>query len=165
MSARWLLLVLALLLPGAWANLAGYDFTDAAEERRFKALIAELRCLVCQNQSLGDSDAGLAEDLRREVFDLMREGRDDREVIDYLVARYGDFVLYRPPLKPATYLLWFGPIALFALAVWFAVRTVRNQRASAARAPLSEAEQQRIARLLSEESPPPGGPASGEAPR
>jgi cytochrome c-type biogenesis protein CcmH len=86
-------------------------------EARLIAISEELRCLVCQNESLAGSRAELAEDLRREVRKLIQDGKSDTEIKDYLVARYGDFVLYRPPVKPTTWLLWFGPFALLAGAV------------------------------------------------
>jgi cytochrome c-type biogenesis protein CcmH len=133
----------------AYAGLDAYEFADAAEEQRFKALIAELRCLVCQNQSLLDSDAGLAEDLRRETYNLMKTGRDDTQIVQFLVDRYGDFVLYRPPLKPSTYLLWFGPVLLFAGAGFWVYRTIRNQQPIKA---ISEEQAERAAQLLDEES-------------
>lgn len=98
------------------------------DEHRFKALAEELRCLVCQNQSLADSQAGLADDLRDEVREQMASGRSDAEIKDYLVARYGDFVLFKPPLKQSTWALWAGPFALLATGggVWWAIQ--RRQR-------------------------------------
>ena len=102
------------------ADPAPLQFTDTAEERRFHDLVAELRCVMCQNQSLADSDAQIAHDLRREVLELMQSGRSDEEIKDFLVARYGEFVLYRPELKSNTWLLWFGP-ALVLLAGGVAV--------------------------------------------
>ena len=106
-------------------------FRDQAEARRFHALTEELRCVKCQNQSLADSNAQIAHDLRREVLDLMREGRSDAEVKDFLVARYGDFVLYRPRVEGTTWLLWFGP-ALLVLASGFVVARIVRRRADAA---------------------------------
>lgn len=104
-------------------------FRDVAEEQRFHDLVAELRCVMCQNQSLADSNAQIAVDLRREVLALMREGRSDQEVRDFLVARYGEFVLYRPMVTAKTWLLWFGPL-LFALGgglvVWRLLRRNRS---------------------------------------
>lgn len=128
---RWCgrLLALALLAPGAGATEALPNADDPALEQRLLALTADLRCVVCQNESLAESRAPLAKDLRQEVRELMRQGRSDEEVVAYLTARYGDFVLYRPPLKPATYLLWFGPVLFLGLGglVWFlAIR--RRQR-------------------------------------
>ncbi len=101
-------------------------FRDGAEEARFRALVSELRCVMCQNQSLADSNAQIAHDLRREVLDLMREGRSDAEIERFLVARYGEFVLYKPRVESKTWLLWFGP-ALLVLAGGFVVaRIVRR---------------------------------------
>ena len=110
-----LMLVFALLFAACAAATppvagAPAEFRDAAEEARFRALAAELRCVMCQNQSLADSDAPIAYDLRRQVLELMREGRSDDEVKQYLVERYSEFVLYEPPMRPITWLLWFGPL-------------------------------------------------------
>lgn len=130
---RWLL---ALLI--AFASVAGaqvtdrrpIEFRDAVEEARFRALTHELRCVMCQNQSLADSDAQIAVDLRREVLSLLREGRSDQEIRDYLVARYGEFVLYRPEVTPATWLLWFGPLLLLGGGGWVLWRTASRRAAS-----------------------------------
>nr|WP_310053821.1 cytochrome c-type biogenesis protein [Lysobacter niabensis] len=108
-------------------------FTSSAEEARFHHLAAELRCVMCQNQSLADSNAQIARDLRREVLDLMRQGKSDREIKDFLVARYGEFVLYRPRVESKTWLLWFGP-ALVLLAGGFIVASVVRGRAGTATA-------------------------------
>jgi cytochrome c-type biogenesis protein CcmH len=110
---------------------------DAALDARLKSLFEELRCLVCQNQTLADSSAPLAEDLRREVRELAQQGKTDTEIKQYLVARYGDFVLYKPPVKPTTWLLWFGPFA-FLLGgglVWFVVLRRRGRVRSDAEIP------------------------------
>jgi cytochrome c-type biogenesis protein CcmH len=104
------------------------QFTSRAEELRFHALTAELRCVMCQNQSLADSNAQIARDLRGEVLDLMRQGKSDREIKDFLVARYGEFVLYRPQVESKTWLLWFGP-ALVLLAGGFIVVGIVRRRA------------------------------------
>jgi cytochrome c-type biogenesis protein CcmH len=105
---------------------------DAALDARLKTLSEELRCLVCQNQTLADSSAPLAEDLRREVRELAQQGKSDAEIKQYLVARYGDFVLYKPPVKPTTWLLWFGPFAflLGGALVWFVVLRRRGGKVS-----------------------------------
>lgn len=126
---RWLL---AALLAGASAlamaqvsNPTPLAFADRSEEARFRALVSELRCVMCQNQSLADSNAMVAQDLRREVLALMRQGRTDAQIEDYLVARYGEFVLYKPRVEERTWLLWFGPVALLlagGLVVAFVVR-------------------------------------------
>ena len=119
---------------------APLQFTSAAEEKRFHALVAELRCVMCQNQSLADSDAQIAVDLRREVLVQIRDGRSDREIEQFLVERYGEFVLYRPRLTPMTYALWFGPLALAALGLGLIVRQVRRRSAKARVAPLPDSE-------------------------
>ena len=100
-------------------------FKDRTEEVRFQNLTKQLRCLVCQNQDLADSDAALAGDLRKQVFEMMRAGKSDDEIKQYLVARYNDFVLYDPPLKPGTWLLWFAPFALVLAGAFALVRVVR----------------------------------------
>ena len=108
------------------------QFNDAAEEARFHKLTAELRCVMCQNQSLADSNAQIAHDLRREVLDLMREGHDDAQIKQFLVHRYGEFVLYRPEVASNTWLLWFGPGLVLlggGLVVW---RIVRRRAATVA---------------------------------
>lgn len=102
----------ACALAQAAGDAAPLRFENAAEEARFHALTAELRCVMCQNQSLADSNAQIAHDLRREVLALMRQGRSDDEIVAFLVQRYGEFVRYRPALEPATWLLWFGPALL-----------------------------------------------------
>ena len=88
-------------------------YRNLAEETRFHALATSLRCVMCQNESLADSQAPIAHDLRREILELMRQGKSDAQIRDFLVARYGEFVLYKPRIEPATWLLWFGPLALF----------------------------------------------------
>ena len=90
-------------------------FANEAEERRFQSLAQELRCLVCQNQNIADSDAGLARDLRKEVFEMMRAGKSDDEIKQFLTERYGDFVLYRPPFKATTLVLWIGPLLILVV--------------------------------------------------
>lgn len=100
------------LMPAAlWAN-SSYPFDSAKKEAQFDHLLKDLRCLVCQNQDLADSNADLAKDLKNQVYQLVKEGKSDSEITDYLTSRYGDFILFKPPVKAITYLLWFGP-ALF----------------------------------------------------
>lgn len=151
---RQVLLGLMVLMLGATASaeetsIYGLNFKDGAERDRYQALISELRCLVCQNQSLSDSDAPLAQDLREEVHRIMSGGQSDEEVIDFLVDRYGDFVLYRPPLRRSTLVLWFGPAVLLIVAVFLALRTV-NRRAQFT-TELSAADIARAEQLLAEE--------------
>jgi len=116
----------------AGVTLEAFKFDTKAEEQHFKELIEELRCLVCQNQSLADSDAELAHDLRAEVYDMIQAGQNDDEIVDFLVTRYGDFVLYNPPIKPANYLIWFGPFVLLLIASILLLRAVRRQKHTAA---------------------------------
>lgn len=134
-----------------------------AFDARLKKLETELRCLVCQNQTLADSNADLAGDLRREVRELALAGKNDAEIRDYLVARYGDFVLYDPPLKRTTWLLWFGPFALLAGGGWTWWRILkRRQRASAA-APTHDPAAEVRARALLDDEPPASSPTGDAA--
>ncbi len=119
------LLMLALLGAPAWADVA--EFT-VAEEARYQTLINQLRCLVCQNQTIAESNAPLAQDLRRQVQEKMRAGRSDDEIKDYLTERYGDFVLYDPPMKKTTWLLWLGPFILLAGALMIALLILRKSK-------------------------------------
>ncbi len=113
MNIKWIVLIGLLFLSGpVWAGEARPLADDPANEARLKHLAVELRCLVCQNQTLADSNAPLAEDLRREVREMIAKNMSDQEIIEFLTARYGDFVLYRPPLKGTTLILWFGPAVL-----------------------------------------------------
>ncbi|MBS0516142.1 MAG: cytochrome c-type biogenesis protein CcmH [Proteobacteria bacterium] len=133
---RWLCSLAAALLSLGLVAATAYaidplPFKDRAEEVRFQQLTRQLRCLVCQNQDLADSDADLARDLRKQVFDLMREGKTDAEIKQFLVARYNDFVLYDPPLKPGTWLLWFTPFALVAIGALALLRILRRRARAA----------------------------------
>jgi cytochrome c-type biogenesis protein CcmH len=121
---------------------------DPVLEKRVMALASELRCLVCQNQTLADSHADLALDLRQSIREQMQRGASDKEIVGFMTARYGDFILYRPPLKAATLLLWLGPFLLLALGAALLVRRIR--RRPGAPPELSEAERARAARLLEE---------------
>ena len=118
-------LFLALLALPAAAVIETYEFESPEAEAEYNQLIDELRCLVCQNQNLADSDADLARDLRRETYQMLNQGKSRDEVIDFMVARYGDFVLYRPQFKSSTYLLWLGPFLLLAVALFVVVRRLR----------------------------------------
>ena len=138
-----LLMALALL---AQAKEAVPMAEDQAVEQRLVAIAEELRCLVCQNESLAGSRADLAEDLRREIRTLIRQGKTDTEVMDYLVSRYGDFVRYRPPLKPTTWLLWGGPLILLVLGLGVLAYNVRHRPKTEAE--LSSAERKKAAKLL-----------------
>jgi len=146
------LLVLLLLAVVGWsasAREARPLADDEAVEQRLIGIADELRCLVCQNESLAGSRAELAQDLRREIRTLIRSGKSDAEILDFLVSRYGDFVRYRPPLKPATWLLWLGPFALLGVAL--AALFLHLRRRGVAAAPLSAAERARAEALLAGE--------------
>jgi cytochrome c-type biogenesis protein CcmH len=127
---------------------------DPVAEKRLVKLSEELRCLVCQNQNIADSNAELAQDLRREIRTMIAAGKSDKEIIDFMVARYGDFVLYKPPFKATTILLWVGPIALMLLGLVGLGRHLkqRNRRLAEAGddAPLSEEDAKRAEALLNE---------------
>jgi len=122
--------------------------TDADVEARLHAFLLEIRCLVCQNETLADSRAELAVDLRNEVRVQMMAGRSDAEIRDFLTARYGDFVLYRPPLKPSTYLLWFGPFVLLVSGLLVLCRAITPAAATVRVPPPSGGELKRVRRLL-----------------
>jgi cytochrome c-type biogenesis protein CcmH len=145
-----LLLIAAPPLPAA-VTLESFTFPTSAEEQHFKDLIGQLRCLVCQNETLADSDADLAHDLRAEVYEMMKSGKNDQEVIDFLVNRYGDFVLYNPPVKPSTYLIWYGPFVLLAIAALLLIRAVGRQR-QVEEPPISAEERKRLQQLLGDDN-------------
>lgn len=124
---------LSLMALAAGAVDSGQRFTDAAEQTRYERLIRDLRCLVCRSESIADSNAPLAADLRREVEELMRAGRSDGEIRKFMTDRYGDFVLMQPPVAPRTWLLWAAPVLFVACGLLIVLATVRR-RAAAARA-------------------------------
>ncbi len=117
---------------------------NAAVEQRMIKLAEELRCLVCQNQSLADSNSGLAEDLRREIRAMIVAGKKDQEIVDFLVQRYGDFVLYRPPVRSTTMLLWFGPFALLLIGGIALYLRVKRRKQEIVDTPLTKEERARV---------------------
>ena len=125
-----------------------FSLTGNADEQRIRQLEEKLRCLVCQNQSLADSNAELAGDLRKQVRDQVAAGRSDDEIIDFLVQRYGDFVRYEPPFKATTALLWIGPFLLFAGAAGFLVFTLRRRRDAPEALPLGPEDKRLVERVL-----------------
>lgn len=135
-------------LPGVGAPVAAHTDApmSAAVQARWDHIAAELRCLVCQNESLASSNAELALDLRRELRSLIEQGQSDAAIRSFLVSRYGDFVLYKPEVKPVTWLLWFGPFALLLGALALALRLMR--RTPAAPPPLTDSERARVRELL-----------------
>jgi cytochrome c-type biogenesis protein CcmH len=148
---KYILIGFLCLLPQfAWAGEATDMAEDPVLEKRMIILAENLRCLVCQNESLASSHSELAEDLRREVRDQMKKGLSDEEIINYLVARYGDFVLYKPPVKKTTLLLWFGPFALFLLAAASFFYQLRKRRRTVPETTLTPEAEQRAAALLND---------------
>ena len=143
----WGFLAIILLLQPAFAGIDIYQFDNVKEEQRFRDLIAELRCPKCQNQNLADSNAGLAKDLKDRTYQLVKEGKTNKEIKNYLVDRYGDFIIYKPPFRLSTWLLWIGPLLVLLLVFGVFIRknlkTPKNQAMD-----ISLAEQQRLKNLL-----------------
>ena len=146
------LLALAVAAP-ACAIEPQEQLTDPALEARARTLGQDLRCLVCQNESIDDSNADLARDLRTIVRERLTAGDSDQQVLGFVTARYGDYVLLRPPIRAGTLVLWFGPVVLLVAAI-IAMMLLRRHRAKAEPAPLSSEEDRRLARLLDEETAP-----------
>lgn len=149
------MVVSGLLLSVLWLSNATagpvetFQFKDEATKLRFQLLSKELRCPKCQNQNLADSNSKIAVDLRKNLYNLLQEGKSDQEIIDFMVYRYGDFVLYRPQLKKQTYILWFGPIAIilgFAIGLVFVLR--KRSKSKANEANLSTEEQANLDDIL-----------------
>jgi cytochrome c-type biogenesis protein CcmH len=157
---RRFLLALAMMVMALPALAVQPDeiLQDPALEARARALSAGLRCLVCQNQSIAESNAELAVDLRRQIDEQIGAGKTDREILDFMVARYGDFVLYRPPVRASTLLLWGGPLVLLLIGVAVAWRVLRSRRARADERPLTDEERRDAERLLAA-APAPKKPA------
>ncbi|MGN6479708.1 cytochrome c-type biogenesis protein [Luteibacter sp.] len=139
------LLALLCLLPllAIAQAIQPLPFRDRAEEVRFQKLSTELRCPMCQNETLADSNAPIAHDLRRQIFEMMQAGKSDAEIKAYLVDRYSDFVLYKPPVEPKTWLLWFGPLVVLAIGGFVVAVQVRRRARQApltTQAPANDAE-------------------------
>jgi len=142
------------LLSTAQAAIDTYTFKSEAEREQFRQLTAELRCPKCQNQNIADSNAPIATDLRREIFRMLEEGQDNQQITDYLVARYGDFVRYKPALNSRTWLLWYGPAGLLlggALLLGLIVLRKRRAQTGSASPGLTAQEQARLDALLNHE--------------
>lgn len=144
------LLLVCLLAPMAMAQVQDEEVPsdDPVIEERLANLSKELRCLQCQNQTLADSPAGLASDLRREIRAQMKAGKSDQEIIAFLTQRYGDFILYRPRITLATYLLWFGPFVLLLAGLYLLFRYIRQRKDLITEKPLSDDEHRRAEQLL-----------------
>ena len=139
---RVVVLALSLLVAGPSLALHPKDFQSPEEEARYREIARELRCVMCQNQSLADSPAGVADDMRHQVLALIREGKTDAEISAFFQARYGDFILYRPEVTPVTWALWFGPIALLIAGAVALVVVVRRHGKGAPAAPPAEDRQE-----------------------
>ena len=147
--AMWLM-----WLPiSVFAAIDTYEFQDEATRERFKQLTFELRCPKCQNQNLQDSDAGIAADLRNEIYRMLQAGESDAQIVDFMVARYGEFVLYRPPVNNMTYILWYGPFVLAVMGIVVIVLVARKKKRGSDKGidldtQLSENESERLKRIL-----------------
>jgi len=146
---RWFGVLLIIFSSTLYARIETHVFNSAEDEARYQTLIEELRCLVCQNQNLADSNAELAQDLRRQTYEMVQAGKSHEEIVAYMVQRYGDFVLYRPPFRPATVLLWLGPFAILGIGVIVLLTFIRR-RAREPSPTLSQEEMARAEHLLNQ---------------
>ena len=155
--AMAMVVLVAGLSMSAWANIDTYQFDNPRQEAQYRALIEEFRCPKCQNQNLAGSDAPIAQDLKQKTYDMVKDGRSDGEIRQYMNERYGDFISYKPPVRPSTWILWFFPpvLLVFVMLAWFIRNRNSSKRAAAidnpieeGYAPLSAAEQQRLQDLL-----------------
>ncbi|TQI81497.1 cytochrome c-type biogenesis protein CcmH [Serratia fonticola] len=144
------LLLAALLSWSAVAAIDTYKFNSVEQEQQYRELTEQLRCPKCQNNSIADSNAIIASDMRTKVYELMMQGQDKQQVIDYMVARYGNFVTYEPPVTPATLILWVGPLLFVLIGGAVVILRTRYRRTNTDNEELSEQEQQRLAALLKE---------------
>ena len=147
-SRIWIFAMLVLLSFAVLAKEAAPLASDPELEQKVNAITSELRCLVCQNQTIADSHADLAIDLKNQVRDMVRNGKTRDDVVDYMVKRYGDFVRYRPPMKPTTYLLWVGPFLFMVGGVFLLVLNLRRRKQLVTDSPLSEEEHQKLDKIL-----------------
>lgn len=155
--AMAMVVLVAGLSMSAWANIDTYQFDNPRQEAQYRALIEEFRCPKCQNQNLAGSDAPIAQDLKQKTYDMVKDGRSDTEIRQYMNERYGDFISYKPPVRPSTWILWFFPpvLLVFVMLAWFIRNRNSSKRAAVIAhpieegyAPLSAAEQQRLQDLL-----------------
>ena len=155
--AMAMVVLVAGLSMSAWANIDTYQFDNPRQEAQYRALIEEFRCPKCQNQNLAGSDAPIAQDLRQKTYDMVKDGRSDGEIRQYMNERYGNFISYKPPVRPSTWILWFFPpvLLVFVMLAWFIRNRNSSKRAAVidnpieeGYAPLSAAEQQRLQNLL-----------------
>ena len=151
MKRTILILAVVVSLAGIMIAKEAQPAEDPQIEQRMRALTQQLRCLVCQNETLADSQADLAEDLRRQIREQMKAGKSDQEIIAFLTQRYGDFVLYKPPVKATTYLLWFGPFVLLLMGIAVLYRYLKRRRELIHDQPLTAEERRRAEELLRSE--------------
>lgn len=138
-----------LILPlSLFAGIEDHKFENEAQEALYVRLTKELRCLVCQNQNLADSNADLAKDLRQKAYEMVVDGKNHSEITEYMIARYGDFVMYSPPMKNTTYLLWIGPFAFLLIAVFALFYFLRRKSSNKDEQPQSKAELDQARRYL-----------------
>lgn len=146
-------LLLGVLGVNAYAAIELYEFENKADEARFYALIEDFRCPTCQNQNLAGSDAPIAQDLKQKTYEMIKDGKTDGEIRSYMFERYGDFISYRPPVRPSTWILWFFPpvLLVFVLGVWLYKNRPKTPKESPKtdEMPLNQQEQQRLDQLLS----------------
>lgn len=150
---RFLTLIISLfwLVSIQASPIDTYEFRNEVDKTRYQALVKELRCPKCQNQNLADSNSQIAVDLREQVYVMINEGKSDKEIVDYMVARYGDFVLYRPKVNEMTYILWFGPAVILLIGVLVVVMILRKKASPQADKPMSAEQKQQLADILKEE--------------
>ena len=144
-------ILLALSFSVSASSIQAYSFDNKEQEKAYQSLIDDLRCLVCQNQNIAESNAELAKDMRRKTYEMVKQGKSEKEISAFMVTRYGDFVLYRPPFEPMTWLLWFGPLIIFIIGLIFVVRFMKLQNAAAQVESLSEEDVERIKSLHAEQ--------------
>lgn len=143
------LFALLLLISGQVFAIDDHQLPDPEQQKAYELITSELRCLVCQNQTIADSNAELAGDLRRQVFEMLQQGKSKDEIVKFMTDRYGDFVLYNPPLKTKTALLWLGPVAFLIIGIVM-ISWVIRRRKKAEPAPIDKDKQERIRHLLEE---------------
>ncbi|MCO4756721.1 MAG: cytochrome c-type biogenesis protein CcmH [Oceanospirillaceae bacterium] len=152
---RWLISLLMLVSVQAFAAIDTYDFKDEDTRKRFQQLTEELRCPKCQNQNLSDSNSPIAKDLRHEVYRMLSEGESDSEIADFMVARYGEFVLYKPRKDASTYVLWYGPFALLLVGVIVVFAITRRKNTAVKESPesnLDDAQRKQLNSLLDQDT-------------
>ena len=144
---KWILVLFITFSMSVQSAIEIYEFENPAQEALYNRMIDELRCLVCQNQNLSASNAALARDLRQQTYEMVSRGQSHAEIVDYMTQRYGDFVLYRPPFKLMTALLWFGPFILLIIGIWLLINTLKNRKDEIEQ-PLSDEQHAQVKALL-----------------